>query len=47
MDIEWLRTFAVAAEEGNFHRAAERLHLAQTTVTQHMQSWNDLGRHAV
>lgn len=37
MDIEWLRTFAVAAEEGNFHRAAERLHLAQTTVTQHMQ----------
>lgn len=37
MDIEWLRTFAVAAEEGNFHRAAERLHLAQTTVTQHVQ----------
>jgi len=37
MDIEWLKTFSVAAEERNFHRAAERLHLAQTTVTQHVQ----------
>lgn len=34
MDIEWLRTFLVAAEEQNFRRTAERLHLAQPTVTQ-------------
>lgn len=34
MDIEWLRTFLIAAEEENFRRTAERLHLAQPTVTQ-------------
>lgn len=37
MDIDWIQTFVVAAEEGNFHRAAVRLHLAQPTVTVHIQ----------
>lgn len=33
MDLDWLRTFLVAAEEENFRRASERLHLAQPTVS--------------
>ena len=33
----WLQTFVTAAEEGNFRRTAERLHLAQPTVTMHIQ----------
>lgn len=37
MDIDWIQTFVVAAEEGNFHRAAERLHVAQPTVSLHIQ----------
>jgi LysR family transcriptional repressor of citA len=37
MDIEWLRTFVTAAEAENFHRAAERLHLSQPTVTAQIQ----------
>lgn len=37
MDLDWLRTFVTAAESENFHRAAERLHLAQPTVTVHIQ----------
>ncbi|MCL6452336.1 MAG: LysR family transcriptional regulator [Alicyclobacillus sp.] len=37
MDLNWLETFLVAAEEGNLRRAAERLHLAQPTVTQQIQ----------
>jgi LysR family transcriptional repressor of citA len=37
VDFEWLHTFVVAAEEQNFRKAAERLHLAQPTVTLHIQ----------
>ncbi len=42
MDIDWIQTFVTAAEEGNFHRAAERLHLAQPTVSLHMQKLESL-----
>lgn len=41
MDIHWLQTFIVAAEEENFHRTADRLHLAQPTVTSHIQKLED------
>lgn len=37
MDIRWLRTFAVAAEIENFRHAADRLYLAQPTVTVHIR----------
>ncbi|MFB5189980.1 LysR family transcriptional regulator [Alicyclobacillus fastidiosus] len=37
MELEWLRTFLVAAEEGNYHRAARRLHIAQPTVSLHIR----------
>jgi LysR family transcriptional repressor of citA len=37
VEIAWLRTFLVAAEEGNYHRAAERLHIAQPTVSLHIR----------
>lgn len=37
MDIDWLHTFVMAADEGNFHRTADKLHLAQPTVTLHIQ----------
>jgi LysR family transcriptional repressor of citA len=36
VDIEWLRTFVVAAREENFRRAAEELYLAQPTVSGHI-----------
>ncbi|MHB1955706.1 MAG: LysR family transcriptional regulator, partial [Sulfobacillus sp.] len=42
MDIDWIQTFVMAAEEGNFHRAAERLHLAQPTVSLHVQKLESL-----
>lgn len=38
MDLTWLNTFIIAAEELNFRRTAERLHLAQSTVTQHIHN---------
>ncbi|GEO25332.1 HTH-type transcriptional regulator CitR [Alicyclobacillus acidoterrestris] len=38
MELNWLNTFITAAEEGNFRRAAERLHIAQSTVTLHIQN---------
>ncbi|MCF8565089.1 LysR family transcriptional regulator [Alicyclobacillus tolerans] len=38
MDLTWLNTFIMAAEEGNFRRTAQRLHLAQSTVTLHIQN---------
>lgn len=38
MELSWLNTFIAAAEEGNFRRAADRLHLAQSTVTLHIQN---------
>jgi len=37
MDVDWLQTFVIAAQEENFSRAADRLHLVQSTVTQHIQ----------
>jgi LysR family transcriptional regulator, repressor for citA len=37
MDMQWLQTFVTAAREGNFHRTAEKLHLAQPTVSLHVQ----------
>ena len=42
MQIEWLQTFLVAAEEQNFRRTADRLHLAQPTVTQHIRKLEEL-----
>lgn len=54
MDIQWLKTFAAAAQFENFRRAAERLYLAQPTVTMHirhleerlgMQLFERKGRH--
>jgi DNA-binding transcriptional LysR family regulator len=36
-----LKVFAIAAEESSFSRAAERLHLSQSAVSQNIQS---LGR---
>jgi LysR family transcriptional regulator, repressor for citA len=37
MDIKLLRTFVMMARELNFHRAAERLYLAQPTVSVHIR----------
>ena len=37
MDLEWIQTFVTAADEGNFHRTAERLHLTQSTVSIQIQ----------
>ncbi len=38
LDITSLRVFLAAAEEGSFTRAAERLHLSQSAVSQHIQN---------
>ncbi|GMA50581.1 HTH-type transcriptional regulator CitR [Alicyclobacillus contaminans] len=35
--LDWLQTFVVAAETENFRQTAELLHLAQPTVTLHIQ----------
>ncbi len=44
MDIQQLRVFRSAAEEGGFTRASEQLHLSQSTVSQHIkQLEQDLG----
>lgn len=37
MDIKLLRTFVMMCKELNFHRTAERLYLAQPTVTVHIR----------
>ncbi len=37
LNPQWLRSFAVLAELGNFTRAAERLDLTQAAVSQHVQ----------
>ncbi|MFC4768629.1 LysR family transcriptional regulator [Effusibacillus consociatus] len=42
MDLKLLRTFVVVAKELNFHRAAERLFLAQPTVTVHIRQLEEL-----
>jgi LysR family transcriptional regulator, repressor for citA len=41
MELSWLKTFITAAEEGNFRRTADRLHVAQSTVTLHIQNIED------
>ncbi|RBW68018.1 LysR family transcriptional regulator [Bacillus taeanensis] len=38
MDIRWLKTFVTAAQYENFHRTAEKLFLAQPTVTVHIKN---------
>ncbi|WAH38529.1 LysR family transcriptional regulator [Alicyclobacillus dauci] len=42
LEITWLQTFLVAAEEGNFHRTAERLHIAQPTVSLHIRKLEEV-----
>lgn len=37
MDIRWIKTFVIAAKYENYRLAAERLYLAQPTVTMHIQ----------
>src|ERR1700732_1811705 len=36
LDFELLRAFVAVADCGGFHRAAERLNLTQSTVSQHV-----------
>ncbi|MFS0862404.1 LysR family transcriptional regulator [Fredinandcohnia sp. 179-A 10B2 NHS] len=37
MDIKWLKTFITAASTENFHETAEKLYIAQPTVTVHIK----------
>ncbi|MEG0471436.1 MAG: LysR family transcriptional regulator, partial [Solibacillus sp.] len=37
MEIEWLRTFIVAAKTENFRETAEKCFIMQSTVTKHIQ----------
>src|SRR5699024_2745501 len=37
MNIRWLRTFVSAAESENFRQTAEKLYMAQPTVTTHIK----------
>ncbi|WP_179220323.1 LysR substrate-binding domain-containing protein [Rhodococcus sp. NCIMB 12038] len=37
MEIRWMRSFLAVAEELNYSRAAERLHIVQPAVTQHIR----------
>lgn len=37
LNPQWLRTFVMLADEGNFTRTAERLDLTQAAVSQHVQ----------
>jgi len=37
MELNWLQTFVTAAERRNFRETAEQLHMAQPTVTLHIQ----------
>lgn len=42
MDFKWIKSFVTAAEYQNFRQAAERLYLAQPTISvhiQHMEEW--------
>ncbi|WP_152657791.1 LysR family transcriptional regulator [Oceanobacillus sp. CFH 90083] len=44
MNINWLRTFITAAETENFRKTAEKLYMAQPTVTAHIkQLERDIG----
>ena len=45
MEFELLRSFVAVAECGGFHRAAERLNLTQSTVSQQIKRLElDAGR---
>ncbi|MCG1020917.1 LysR family transcriptional regulator [Sutcliffiella horikoshii] len=37
MELNWIRTFIVAAEKNNFRKAAEHLYISQPTVTVHIK----------
>ena len=41
MNIEHIRTFLEIATTGNFHHAAERLHVTQSTVSARIKSLED------
>ncbi|MCH1627748.1 LysR family transcriptional regulator [Ferdinandcohnia quinoae] len=42
MDMKWLKTFVTAAKTENFHQTAERLYIAQPTVTVHIKQIESL-----
>ncbi|WP_404428111.1 LysR family transcriptional regulator [Sutcliffiella horikoshii] len=37
MELNWLKTFVIAAEHGNFRKASELLYISQPTVTVHIK----------
>ena len=37
MDLNWVRTFIIAAESNNFRKTAELLYISQPTVTVHIK----------
>ena len=41
INITWLRTFCALAEFGHFTRTAERLHMTQSGVSQHIRKLED------
>ena len=41
LDLELLRSFVAVADCGGFHRAAERLNLTQSTVSQQIKHLED------
>ncbi|ARU61643.1 hypothetical protein CBW65_11920 [Tumebacillus avium] len=47
MDIKLLRTFIMMAKELNFHRTAERLYLAQPTVSVHIRQLEEMVGYAL
>ncbi|MEK6295892.1 MAG: LysR family transcriptional regulator, partial [Paraburkholderia tropica] len=41
LNPQWLRTFEMLADVGNFTRAAERLGITQAAVSQHLRHLED------